>query len=284
MNEQLLAQLEAAQTDLDPQFRALRNATGALKRAVKLASEERLDALAMNKLLAKLQEAAAQVESIPFETATNAYTAQTQQALNDLAFDFAKDLRDVFQARGLDVEGRPPTLSVGLLVLQIDVAARKAQWFYGKEPLTRPIPLSINNLLKAYDVQHKAIEQRVLDAPKFVAELYVAWNELLSKRSQRPSGGRVNLVELFAQVTMNRQVARFWNAPSRSTFRDYDRAHFVRDLVLAMDELPVEVDGKELIFHLAGATKTQAESAAKSIWIPTSALAGEYYASITFDQ
>jgi hypothetical protein len=283
MSEQLLTQLEVAQADLDPQFKALRNATGALKRAAKLAGEEKLDALAMNKLLVKLEEAASEVESVSLQAATDAFAAETQQALDGLAFDFAKDLRDVFQARGLTVDGRPPTLSVGLLVLQIDIAARKAQWFYGKEPLTRPIPLSINNLLKAYDAQHKAIEQRTLDAAAFMGELHKAWSELIEKRTQRPSGGRINLVELFAQVTMDRQVARFWNAPSRGTFKDYDRAHFVRDLVLAMEALPVEVDGSELVFHLAGATKSQAESAARSIWIPTSALDGEYCASLFFD-
>ncbi len=284
MNEQLLDQLEAAQADLDPQFKALRNAAGALKRAVKLANEETLDALAMNKLLVKLEEAAAQVDSAALQTATATFAAETQQALDGLAFDFAKDLRDVFQARGLTVEGRPPTLSVGLLVLQIDIGARKAQWFYGKEPLTRPIPLSINNLLKAYDAQHKAIEQRELKAIEFVGELYTAWEDLIGQRKSKPTGGRISLVELFAQVTMNRQAARFWNAPSRSTFKDYDRAHFVRDLVLALDVLPLEVNGRELVFHLAGATKSQAESAAKSIWIPTNALDGEYYSGLTFDQ
>ena len=284
MSETLQTQLEVAQADLDPQFKALRGATSALKRAVKLADEETLDALAMNKLLVKLEESAAEVDSDSLRVATETFAAETKQALDGLAFDFAKDLRDVFHGRGLIVEGRPPTLNVGLLVLQIDIGARKAQWFYGKEPLTRPIPLSINNILKAYDAQHKAIEKRELKAAEFVGELYNAWNQLLEKRSQRPSGGRINLVELFAQVTMNRQAARFWNAPSRSTFKDYDRAHFVRDLVLALDMLPVEVNGQDLVFHLAGATKSQAESAAKSIWIPNSALGGEYYASITFDQ
>lgn len=283
MSEQLVIQLEIAQADLDPQFKALRGATGALKRAVKLADEENLDALAMSKHLPKLQDAAAQVDSQPLQAATDAFAAETQELLDGLAFDFAKDLRDVFEARGLTVEGRPPTLSVGLLVLQIDMAARKAQWFYGKEPLTRPIPLSINNLLKAYDAQHKAIEQRELKPAEFVGELHQAWEELLKKRTQRPPGGRINLVELLAQVTMNRQVTRFWNAPSRSTFKDYDRAHFVRDLVLAMDVLPVAVDGTERVFHLSTATKTQAESAARSVWIPTSALDGDYCASITFD-
>lgn len=283
MSDNLVAQIDAAQIDLDPQFKALRSATGALKRAAKLAAEENPDALAMSKHLPKLEDAAALVASEPLQAATKAFAAETRQALDGLAFDFARDLRDVFQARGLTVEGRPPTLTVGLLILQIDMAARKAQWFYGKEPLARPIPLSIRRLLKAYDAQHKAIEQRELKTGEFVGELHKAWEQLLAKRTSRPSGGRINLVELFAQVTMNRQTARFWNAPSRSTFKDYDRAHFVRDLVLAMDEQPVEVDGDALTFHLAGATKSQAESATKSFWIPTSALDGEYCASITFD-
>ena len=284
MNESLQAVLQDAQAELDPQFNTLRAATGALKGAVNLAAEEKLDALAMQKQLAKLQLTVEQLPDPAFAAAVEAFAAQTQAALDGLAFDFARDLRDVFEARGHTVEGRPPTLVVGDLVLQIEIALRKAQWRYGKEALTRLIPLSIPNLLKAFEAQHKAIVERPLAAEAFFAELHTAWEQLLAQRLQRPPGGRVNLVELYSKVTINRQNARFWNAPSRSTFRDYERAHFVRDLVLAIDAQPVTVNDRVLKFSLAGASKAQAESAARSVWIPKSALDGEYYGSLTFDR
>jgi len=283
MNTALLDSVQVAQSALDPQFKALRAATGALNQAVKLAAEERMDALAMQKSLAKLEVAAEQVTDPAFTQAVADFAAATRQALDDLAFHFAHDLKETFEQRGETVTGRPPTLVVGELVLQIDIAARKAQWLYGKEALTKAIPLSINGIIKAYDKQRKAIMERKFDATAFLTELHTAWNELLAKRSQRPPGGRINLIELYSQVVMNRQIQRFWNAPSRSTFKDYDRAHFVRDLVLAHDAPGVNVDGQTVSLRLGVATKNQAESAARSIWVPKSALDGDYYASIWFE-
>ncbi|MBP8108869.1 MAG: hypothetical protein KBG20_19265 [Caldilineaceae bacterium] len=283
MNTDLLETVQTAQRALDPQFKALRAATGALNQAVKLAAEERADALAMQKSLAKLEQAGQDVTDPAFAQAVADFAAVTRQALDDLAFHFAHDLKEVFEQRGETVEGRPPTLVVGALVLQIDIAARKAQWLYGKEALTKPIPLSINTIVKVYDQQRKAIVDRKIDVTGFLAELHTAWNELLAKRSQRPAGGRINLIELYSQVVMNRQIPRFWNAPSRSTFKDYERVYFVRDLVLAHDAPGLTVDGRTAHLRLGVATKNQAESAARSIWIPQSALDGDYYASLWFE-
>ncbi|MFN8486840.1 MAG: hypothetical protein U0350_04555 [Caldilineaceae bacterium] len=283
MNQALLEQLQTAQAELDPQFKALREATGALKQALRLAGEEKADALAMQKELAKLRQAGAAVTNASLQTAIETFAAETQTALDALAFAFAHDLRATFEQRGQSVEGRPPTLVVGALVLQIDIAGRKAQWFYGKEALTRPIALSINTIIQAYDAQRKAIVDRKLDAPVFLAEVYKAWKELLDKRERKPTGGRINLVETYSQVVLNRQSPRFWNAPSRSSFKDYDRPLFVRDLVLAQATPTVDVDGKTQRLRLGVATKSQADNASRSIWLPNGPLDGEYYSDITFE-
>src|SRR5207249_4788789 len=140
-----------------PQFKALRNATGALNQALKLAAEEQADALAMQKALSKLRQAGEAVASPELQAATDAFAVETQTALDALAYAFAHDLKATFERRGQTVEGRPPTLVVGELVLNIDIAGRKAQWLYGKEPLTRPLALSINALVQAYDAQRKLI-------------------------------------------------------------------------------------------------------------------------------
>ena len=284
MQEELLAQLTVARERLEPQVKALRAATGALQQAVKLASEGHPDALVMHKLLAKLQQAATLVDDTTYQRATTAFAEATQAALDALAFHFARDLKETFAERGETLAGRPPTLVVEPLALQIDIANRKAQWFYGKEALTRSVALSIPTIVQAYDKQRKAIVERTLEAPVFVAELYRAWTELLAKRSQRPAGGRVNLVEVYSQVVLNRQSARFWNAPSRSSFRDYERALFVRDLTLALRAPIIDTDGQSYRLRLSVATKNQADSASRSIWLPQDALDGDYYANLTFER
>ena len=281
MNQALLDNLAAAQQELEPQFKALRMATGALKRAVKLARADKADALAMQKALVKLEQALELAPSETLQTATKAFAADTQKALDALAFEFARDLKEVFEQRGERVEGRPPTLVVGELVLQIDIAARKAQWFYGKEALTRPIPLSIDAIIKAYYRQQKAIVQRTIDVQAFIEDLHKAWQDLRDERKYPPR--RLNIVATYNKLVINLQTKRFWNNPSRRTFKDYERPHFVRDLVLAQAAPTAEINGQTYHLRLAVATKSQAGSAQRSIWLPNGPLDGEYYSDITFE-
>lgn len=271
----VLNQLLTAQAELEPQFKALRTTMSALKTAVRLANEETADALPMHKALTKLEAAAAEVENEPLATAVTSFAAATQTALDDLAFAFAKDLREEFAKRGETVNGRPPILTVGDLTFKIEMASRKGQWLYGKEPLTRPIPLSLSGILKAYDQQVKRIVNRQLDN-SFLADLQKAWQDCIDKRKSKPGGGRVNIIEVYSQFTLNRQSARFWNQPSRSTFKDYERDLFVRDLVLVQEQ-------GEPPFRLGVATKSQAEQASRALWIPKTAVDGDYYSDITFD-
>ncbi|MEA3334823.1 MAG: hypothetical protein U9R25_02870 [Chloroflexota bacterium] len=282
MNTELLTSLQAAQEALAPQYRLLHTANSSLKRAVKLASAETLDAIAMHKHLTKLQEAAGPLDDPTLNAAVTAFAQQTQHGLDALAFEFARDLKEVFERRGQVVDGRPPTLVVDQLALQIDMAARKAQWFYGKEALTRAIPLSLGGIVKAYDRQQKSIVQRSTDMPTFLAELHQAWQEQVDKRQRPPAGKRINVVEVYGQLTLNRQTTRFWNSPSRRNFKDYERAHFVRDLVLAQAAPTMEVDGVIHHLRLGVATKSQADSPTRSIWLPQSGLDGEYYSDLTF--
>jgi small-conductance mechanosensitive channel len=283
MNSELLEQLQAAQRELEPRAKALQGATAALRNAIKLAGDEKAEALAMQKVLAKLQQSAAQVDNEAIQEATASFESETRKALDALAYEFARDLKQAIEQRGEAVTGRPPTLVVDPLVLTIDVAARKAQWFYGREPLTRPLPLSISTILKAYDQQRKAIVERSTDVDGFLEELYRAWQDIIEAKSRRRGGGRTNLVETYSRLVLNRQSARFWNAPSRSTFRDYERAHFVRDLVYAQESPVVTVDDKRYRLRLGVATKSQADSAARSVWVPNGPLDGEYYSDLTFE-
>lgn len=283
MNNLLLEQLQAAQQQLLPQFKVLQTATGALQTAVKTASTDKPEALAMQKALVKLQQAAALVDDPLLQTAVVTFANDTQQALDALAFEFARDLKDAFAAKGQTVNGRPPTLAIGSLTLNINIATRKAQWLYGKEELTPLIPLSLTALLKAYEQQHKTLIQREAD-PTFLPDLYQAWRNLMDERLRAPAGNRLNLVDTYSKMTMNRQNSRFWNAPSRSTFKDYPRPTFVRDLALAQSSPTVTINGQTFRLRLGVATKSNAGNPNRSVWLPSTPLEGEYYSDITFEE
>lgn len=284
MSNELTAQLEAARQALEPQFKELRQATAALKQALRLSADDKPDAIPMHKASLKLEQAAEAVPDEALQAATRAFRSETEQALGALAFDFARDLRQIFAERGIDIGGRPPVLSVGELTLQIDIAARTAQWYYGREQLTRKLPLSSGAIMKAYEQQRKEIVQRDTDPAQFLQELYSAWQTELSSRARAPRENRLNLVETFSKMTMARQTARFWNAPSRGTFKDYPRPLFVRDLVIAQAAPTVTIDGQLFRLRLGVATKSQADSAARSVWLPDGALDGQYFSDITFEE
>jgi hypothetical protein len=133
MNEELSRQIQTAQAESEPEFKTLRTALSALKAAAKLAADEKLEALVMQKALVKLEQIAPEVDRESMTTAVHAFGQSTQEALDALAFEFAHDLKEVFEEQGKSVSGRPPTLIIDPFVLQINMAARKAQWFYGKE-------------------------------------------------------------------------------------------------------------------------------------------------------
>ena len=283
MNAELVEQLRRTQQTLEPRAKALRSAAAALKQALKLAGDPKPDALPMQKALIKLQGAAEAVGDDSLREVTGHFQVETEKALDALAFEFAKDLREAFGARGLEVTGRPPTLAVNELVLGIDTAARKAGWFYGKEALTRPLPLSLSAITGAFEREQRTILARELDTEAFLGELYTTWTQVLEGKSRRPQGGRVSLIETYSKLVLNRQSGRFWNAPSRSTFRDYPRALFVRDLVLAQPSPTVTVNGERQRLFLGVATKSQAESSSRSLWVPQGPFEGGYYADITFE-
>ena len=286
MDRDLVESVREAQRTLEPQFKELRQAVAALKTAARLAENEKPDALPMNKALQKLEQAATKLPDDALQAATAAFRSETERALNALAFDFAKDLREVFAVRGVEVDGRPPALLVGDLVLRIDVAARKAQWFYGQEPLTGRLPLSATAIVDAYERQRKLIAQGESDPAEFLRELFATWDGELKSRSRRPAGNRLNLVDTYAKMTLARQSARFWNAPSRQTFRDYPRQRFVRDLVRAQAAPAFTVDGRRHRLRLGVATKSQADSSSRSVWLPSAGggLDGAYYSDVTFEE
>ena len=167
----------------------------------------------------------------------------------------------------------------------------RLQWLYGKEALTRPIPLSLSAIIKAFEGQKRAILERELDTEAFLRELHNTWKELLGGRNRRPQGGRINIIEVYSKLVLNRQSGRFWNAPSRSTFRDYPRPLFVRDLVLAQASPTITTNGttnstvnsarQRLLLGVA--TKSQAESTSRSLWLPQGPFDGSYYSDLTFE-
>ena len=104
-------------------------------------------------------------------------------------------------------------------------------------------------------------------------------------RRRATNDNRANIVDCYFELVLLRQPRNFRSAPGKSSFADYSRAQFAYDFFqFANAQPPFTYKGMKIFGH--GATKSQAESVEKSIWIVEgeSPHVGRYIADVVFDK
>ncbi len=190
---------------------------------------------------------------------------ELQQAQRELGNIFGSALRDSLAELGITIGGRPPRFEIGRFEVLANFVTRKATISYGKDITKRRVPLSVDAVIKAYQSEVKAVMGRQEDAARWIAQLHEAWTNVRRKRDT--SNQRANIVECYLEMTILRQPRTFRSEPGKSSFRDYTRAQFAYDFCeFALNQ---QVVHEGMIVDAHTATKAQAESTAKSIWIVT---------------
>jgi hypothetical protein len=191
-------------------------------------------------------------------------------------------LRDQLAEWGIALDGRPPRFEVGRFEILGDFASRKASISYGKMETARNIPLSLDRVVKAYLKEVKTIEDRNEDGAEWIEQFYQAWSMVNLKNGK--SSGRANIVDCYYEMVLLRQKRTFNNSPSKRTFTDYSRAQFAYDFAQFVYAERQAYQGWVVEPHVA--TKSQAESASKSMWIVTGNTPhdGQYIGGIEFEQ
>ena len=90
----------------------------------------------------------------------------------------------------------------------------------------------------------------------------------------------MGIIDCYYELVLLRQSRSFNSSPSKRNFTDYTRAQFVHDLDRFGSQLRHQ--GQRLILHTA--TKTQAESPSRSLWVisGTGPHDGQYVADLEF--
>lgn len=184
----------------------------------------------------------------------------------DLSAVFGVGLRDAVARLGLELGGRPPRFEIGRFEVITDFVRRRASLFYGKEELSRTIPLSVEAVIKAYQAEAKAITGRNEDRARWMEQFQAAYQRIQSRRAAGdgqpaqpgPASSRVNIVECYFEVVLLRQSRAFRSAPSKKTFIDYPRAQFIYDFTTLADRRRIQA-------HTA--TKNQTDNAERSFWL-----------------
>lgn len=188
---------------------------------------------------------------------------ELQQAQGALAETFGRALRDALAELGIAIGGRPPRFEVGRFEIAADFINRAAAISYGKNLVARRVPLSVEAVIKAYQRETKAIMGRNEDAVRWMEQFYAAWEN--ARRRRDGADQRANIVDCYYEMVLLRQARAFHSAPSKHGFVDYSRAQFAYDFFEFANQQRRGHRGMKAFAHTA--TKSQAESADRSIWV-----------------
>jgi len=252
---------------------------GALKDAVAALRGDSVDVIKLSHAYATLQ--GAKIQDAALSALLPDIGQELEQAQYVLSDTFGHALRAALAEQGIAIGGRPPRFEVGRFEIAANFVSRGASISYGKEIVVKRAPLSVEAVLKAYAREAKAITGRNEDGTRWVELFYQAWKNARQRRDT--SDNRANIVDCYFELVLLRQPKNFRNAPGKSSFVEYSRAQFAHDFFQFANAQPIKYKGMKIFGHVA--TKSQAESADKSIWIVEgdSPHAGRYIADVVFD-
>jgi len=205
---------------------------------------------------------------------------ELQQAQYALGDTFGLALRHAFEAQGISMFGRPPRFEVGRFEIVANFVGRAASISYGKDLVTRRVPLSVEAVVKAYQRDAKAVLGRNEDGDRWIAQFYTAWEN--ARRRRGTSEKRANIVDCYFELLLLRQPRAFRSTPGKSSLVDYTRAQFAHDFFEFTNQQRRSHNGMYAAAH--GATKSQTDNPERSFWIVEGDTphAGRYIGDVEF--
>jgi hypothetical protein len=252
---------DAVQLDLRRETKALANQVKAIRDAIAALQGDMVDLIKLDRAYQSLLESPLQGDeqaAVLPELAEEVEEAQTR-----LGSEFGAALRDALADLGIRVGGRPPRFEVGRFEINANFVNRTASISYGKTMLVPRVKLSLDTLIKTYQNQVSAVEERGEDGKQWIQQFYAAWENARRKTNKNTS--RVNIVDCYYELVLLRQKRTFNSAPSKRSFVDYDRAQFAYDFYEFTHRQRLAHEGLFVKGHTA--TKSQADSPSRSMWI-----------------
>lgn len=269
---------DEVQLDLRRESKALANQVKALRDASSALEGDLVDLIKLDRAYQALQESP--FEDDDLQAIIPGLEHEIEQAQARLGNEFGAALRDALAERGIQIGGRPPRFEVGRFEIEANFVKRTASISYGKTELVPRVKLSLDTLLKAYEREVKAVEERDEDGDRWMQQFYTAYQNARDK--SKKSSARVSIVDCYYELVLLRQKRGFNSAPSKRSFVDYNRAQFAYDFFEFAHRQQLTVDGLMVKAHTA--TKSQADSPSRSIWIVEgdSPHDGQYISDIEF--
>ena len=271
---------DVLQLDLRRESKALANQIKSLRDAIAALQDELVDLIKLDRAFQSFQTSPLQDDNI--QTLMPDLQHEIEQAQARLGNEFGVALRDALAELHIIIGGRPPRFEAGRYEINANFVNRTASISYGKTELVPRVRLSLDALIKAYQSEVKTVEGRNEDGNRWIEQFYTAWENAQLKQAKNSS--RINIVDCYYELVLLRQKRNFNSAPSKRTFVDYSRAQFIYDFYEFAHRQHLNYKGLYVAAHTA--TKSQADSTSRSMWIVEGHAPhdGRYVSDIVFEK
>jgi len=215
-----------------------------------------------------------------YQAVANTLREFADAQVSELEFTFARDLRAAFKEQGIALTGSPTKLIADLFVIEPDLRKKQVYITFARQSaVAKKIKLDVEQVLAAYVRARRDICERQVDLKALVAELFEAYQRLL-KLSGKAIGTRVGIVECYRELVLVRQPLSFRRTPSKQSFVDYPKTHFVYDMLELRQKNRLTHEGHRL--NLGTATIEVTGDSTRAIFLATGATEGQFIKDIYF--
>jgi hypothetical protein len=253
-----------------------------LEQALRALKDPHTNAVALFEASAALQQSTEGL-ALPkgYQATVDSLRALADAQVSELEFTFARDLRAAFKEQGITLTGSPTKLIADLFVIEPDLRKKQVYISFARQPATiKKIKLDVEQVVAAYGRVRREICERKVDLKALIAELFEAYQRLL-KLSGKPIGTRIGIVECYRELVLVRQPLSFRRTPSKQSFVDYPKTHFVYDMLQLRQQNQLVHEGHRL--NLGTATIEVTGDSTRALFLATSATEGQFIKDIYFN-
>jgi len=273
--------LSEARRQLAAEVKVRRDCIKPLEQALRALKDPHANAVALYEASLDLQQPSEEL-ALPkgYQAMINDLRAFADAQISELEFTFARDLRAAFKEQGMVLTGSPTKLIADLFVIEPDLRKKQVYITFARQPATaKKIKLDVEQVLAAYGRARRDICERKVDLKALIAELFEAYQRLL-KLSGKAIGTRVGIVECYRELVLVRQPLSFRRTPSKQSFVDYPKTHFVYDMLELRRQNQLTHEGYRL--NLGTATIEVTGDSTRALFLATGATEGQFIKDIYF--
>ena len=163
---------------------------------------------------------------------------------------------------------------------QIDMLKKQVQMTFSRQPVAgKTIKLEVDRVITAYQRARREICDRNTDLDQLLKELFEAYQRILTLTG-KPMGTRISIVDCYRELVLIRQPLSFRRTPSKVSFVDYPKTHFIYDMLQLRRNNKLTFEGQRLNFGTA--TIDVGADSTRAMFLSTGALEGQFIKDIYF--